>query len=138
MIPSPVKVTKNGVEFTSNVDRANYTIRELSRAALRDVGKFVAKRTRQQIKRHTGRLAKNIQYWVRKKDGDLQIGFKPGGFYGMYQEFGTTKQPKIGALTQSVEDNISTIRDIEAKYLSAIEDEQSAAALINEEEEIGE
>lgn len=138
MIPSPVKVTKNGVEFTNNVDRANYTITELSRAALRDVGKFVAKRTRQQIKRRTGRMAKNIQYWVRKKDGDLQIGFKPGGFYGIYQEFGTTKQPKIGALTRSVEDNISTIRDIEAKYLSAIEDEQSAAALINEEEDIGE
>lgn len=138
MIPSPVKVTKNGVEFTSNVDRANYTIRELTRAALRDVGKFVAKRTRQQIKRRTGRMAKNIQYWVRKNDGDLQIGFKPGGFYGGFQELGTVKQPKIGALTRSVEDNISTIRDIEAKYLSAIEDEQSAAALINEEEEISE
>ena len=38
---SVVKVKKNGVEYTSNVDVASYYIHELSRAALRDVGKFV-------------------------------------------------------------------------------------------------
>ena len=38
---SVVKVKKNGVEYTSNVDAAQYYIHELNRAALRDVGKFV-------------------------------------------------------------------------------------------------
>lgn len=85
-----------------------------------------------------GRLAKNIQYWVRKKEGDLQVGFKPGGFYGGFQELGTEKQPKIGALSAAVKDNINTIRDIEGKYLSAIEDEQEALHLISEEEYQGE
>ena len=134
---SVVKIKKDRVEFTSNVDRVSYTIRELTRAALRDVGKLVCKRTRQQIKRRTGRLSKNIQYWVRKKEGDLLVGFKPGGFYGGFQELGTEKQSKVGALSNAVKENINTIRDIEGKYLSAIEDEQKALRLIEEEEYIG-
>lgn len=135
---SVTKIKKDGVEFVSSVDRASYTIRELARAALRDVGKLVCKRTRQQIRRRTGRLSKNTQYWVRKKEADLQVGFKPGGFYGGFQELGTEKMPKIGALYNSVKDNIKTIRDIEGRYLSAIEDEQKARALIDEGEYTGE
>ena len=135
---SVTKIKKDGVEFVSSVDRASYTIRELARAALRDVGKLVCKRTRQQIRRRTGRLSKYTQYWVRKKEADLQVGFKPGGFYGGLQELGTEKMPKIGALYNSVKDNIKTIRDIEGRYLSAIEDEQKARALIDEGEYTGE
>lgn len=135
---SVVKIRKDGVEYISSVDRVNYTIQELTRAALRDAGKFICKRTRQAIRRRTGKLARNIQYWVRKKDCDLQVGFKPGGFYGGFQELGTERQPKIGALYDSVKDNIKTIRDIEAQYLSAIEDEQRALSLISEEEYQGE
>ena len=134
---SVVKIKKDGVEFTSGVDRVSYTIRELTRAALRDVGKLVCKRTRQKIKRRTGRLSKNIQYWVRKKEGDLLVGFKPGGFYGGFQELGTEKQPKVGALSNAVKENINTIRDIEGRYLSAIEDEQKALRLIEEGEYTG-
>lgn len=131
---SVVKIKKDGVEFVSNVDRVNYTIVELTRAALRDVGRFVCNRARKKIHRKTGRLAKNTQYWVRKRECDLQVGFKPGGWYGLYQELGTEKQPKIGALYNSVKENINTIRDIEAQYLSAIEDEQKVENLINEGE----
>ena len=131
---SVVKIKKDGVEFVSNVDRVNYTITELTRAALRDVGRFVCNRTRKKIRRKTGRLAKNTQYWVRKRECDLQVGFKPGGWYGLYQELGTEKQPKIGALYNSVKENINTIREIEAQYLSAIEDERAAESLINEGE----
>lgn len=134
---SVVKIKKDGVEFTSSVDRVSYTIRELTRAALRDVGKLVCRRTRQKIRRRTGRLVKNIQYWVRKQEGDLLVGFKPGGFYGGFQELGTEKQPKVGALSNAVKENINTIRDIEGKYLSAIEDEQKALRLIEEEEYTG-
>ncbi len=135
---SVVKINRDGVEYISSVDRVNYTISELTRAALRDVGKFICKRTRQSIRRRTGKLARNTQYWVRKKDCDLQVGFKPGGFYGGFQELGTERQPKVGALYDTVKDNIKTIRDIEAQYLSAIEEEQRALSLIGEEEYQGE
>lgn len=42
-LPKAVKITKNGVEIISNVDRIQYTLKELERAALRDVGKLVCK-----------------------------------------------------------------------------------------------
>lgn len=133
---SVIKINKNGVRFESSVDKTMYTIEELSRAALRDVGKFVCRETRKKIKRRTGRLAKNIQYWVRKRETDLQVGFKPGGFYGGFQELGTEKTPKVGALYNSVKDNLFMIIQIESQYLSAIEDELKALSLIDESEEL--
>lgn len=136
-MPRTIKIKKNGVEYLNSVDRANYTIQELSRAALRDTGKFIVNRTRQKIKKRTRRLSKNTQYWVRKKASDLQVGFKPGGFYGIFQELGTTKTPKIGALRGAVNDNIDEIQRIQGQYLSAIEDEQKALGLIDENEVIG-
>lgn len=138
-LPKAVKITKNGVEFISNVERLQYTLKELERAALRDVGKLVCKRTKQKIKRRTGRLAKNTQYWVRSKQKvpDLQVGFKPGGFYGLYQEIGTSKSPKIGALSNAAEDNISDIIKIESQYLSSIGTEE-AESLIKEGDYQGE
>lgn len=119
-VPSSVRFTKDGVEYLNNVDQAKYYIEELTRAALKETGKYICKETKKKIKKRTGRLAKNTQYWVRKKSGDLQVGFKPGGFYGIYQELGTEKTPRIGALRGSVEDNIQTIQRIQAQYLSAL------------------
>lgn len=138
-LPKTVKITKNGVEIISNVDRIQYTLKELERAALRDVGKLVCKRSRQKIKRRTGRLAKNTQYWVRSKQEvpDLQVGFKPGGFYGLYQEIGTNKYPKIGALSDAAESNIKDIIKIEQQYLSAYGTEE-AERKISEGEYSGE
>lgn len=138
-LPKSVKITKNGVTFESNVDRLQYTMKELQRAALRDVGKLVCKRTRQKIRRRTGRIAKNTQYWVRTKQEvpDLQVGFKPGGFYGLYQEIGTNKMRKVGALSDSTSNNVSDIQKIEEHYLGKLGDE-SAETIINEGEYSGE
>lgn len=138
-LPSSVKFKKNGVEFLSNCNRIQYTIKELTRAALRDSGKFICRETRRKIRRKTGRLAKNTQYWVRSKQStpDLQVGFKPGGFYGLYQEIGTEKQPKIGALSDSTQNNISMIQKIQQQYLSAVGSE-SAENMIDEGEYSGE
>jgi len=137
-VPSQVKFKKGGVEFSNSCDRANYYIGELTRAALKDVGKFICRETRKAIKRKTGKLAKNTQYWVRKKEQDCLVGFKAAGWYGSYQELGTEKTPKVGALRNAVDANIDMIQKIEAQYLSAIEDELNAQSLINEEEELGE
>jgi hypothetical protein len=136
MPKSVMKINKDGVKFESSVDKVAYTLEELTRAALRDVGKFVARETRKQIKRRTGRVARNTQYWVRKRETDLQIGFKPGGFYGGFQELGTSKTPKIGALYNSVADNIPMIIRIQSQYLSGLEDEARALSMIDESEDL--
>lgn len=136
-VPSVVKFKKDGVEYTSRVERTKYLLSELVRAALKDTGRYVCRMTRKQIRRRTGRLAKNTQYWVRKRELDLQVGFKPGGWYGMYQELGSEKQPKVGALRNAVMQNLEEIRRIQGQYLSAIEDENRALGLIDEAEEQG-
>ena len=149
-IPSPMKFTRDGITFVSNVDRVNYTITELSRAALRDVGRYVVRITTRKARQLSGLqrtkyVHKRFQFWVRKKECDLQVGIhnvlrnkNPGAtWYGMDQELGLNGQPKRGFLRSAVYDNISTIRDIEAQYLSAIEDEQKALSLIDEEETFG-
>lgn len=149
-IPSPMKFKKDGVEFVSNVDRCNYTIRELTRAALRDVGRYVVRQCTRKARRleglgRTRYIQKRFQFWVRRQEGDLQVGIhnvlknkNPGAtWYGIDQELGLNGQPKRAFLHDSVYENIKTIRDIEAQYLSAIEDEQQALALIDEEETFG-
>lgn len=137
-IPSPIKIKKDGVEYISNVDRVNYTLNELVRAALRDTGKFICSRTRKLIKRKTGKSSKNTQYWVRSRSGDLQVGFKPAAFYAGFQEVGTSKLSKKAALHSTVANNIDEIRKIQGKYLSAIENENRALGLISDDEYEGE
>lgn len=138
-LPKAVKIKKNGVEYISNVNRLEYTLTELIRAALRDTGKFICNRTRQKIRRRTGRLRKNIQYWVRTRQPtpNLQVGFKPGGFYGLFQEIGTKEIVATRALTTSTENNISQIREIQAQYLSALGSERGER-IISEKEYEGE
>lgn len=141
-IPKSVtKISKDGnVTYTQSVDRVNYTIRELTRAALRDVGKYVCKQFRISyysiFKRHSGRVGRFTQYWVKYKQKDIecQVGIKPNGFYGGFQELGSSKTTKLALLTHAVQDNISTIIEIESKYLSALEDEARALSLISEED----
>ena len=143
MPKSVTKINKDGVEFVSSVDRANYTIEELSRAALRDVAKLVRKRMVQKLKKLPGmkrskRIYKSTQYWVRKRETDLQIGFKHDTWYGVHQELGDRNQPARHILRGTVMENIDEIRKIEGQYLSAIEDENNAIAMIDEKEYIPE
>lgn len=143
MPKSVTKINKDGVEFVSSVDRANYTIEELSRAALRDVAKLIRKRMVQKLKKLPGmkrskRIYNSTQYWVRKRETDLQIGFKHDTWYGVHQELGDRNQPARHILRGTVMENIDEIRKIEGQYLSAIEDENKALALIDEKEYVPE
>lgn len=143
MPKSVTKIKKDGVEFVSSVDRANYTIEELSRAALRDVAKLIRKRMVQKLKKLPGmkrskRIYKSTQYWVRKRETDLQIGFKHDTWYGVHQELGDRNQPARHILRGTVMENIDEIRKIEGQYLSAIEDENKALGLIDEKEYVPE
>lgn len=138
--PSVTKISRDGnVTFTSNVDRAKYSIQELSRRALFDIAKYLRKLMIIELKKLPGmkrnkRIYNSTQYWVRKRETDLQIGFKHDSWYGVQQELGDRKQPKRNILRNTVYSNIDTIRNITAQYLSAVEDEQRVMDLISEDE----
>ncbi|MBO4376150.1 MAG: hypothetical protein J5811_02520 [Lachnospiraceae bacterium] len=147
---SVTKFDKNGITFISNVDYCQYTIRELTRAALKDVGKLVCRKCNESAfklwkgLRIKGRMSNRIkgsrsafQYWVRSKDCDLQVGIKHKTWYGVNQELGTSGMPKKAILRSNVEQNIGTIAEIESKYLPWVEDQAQAYKVMNEAEEIG-
>ena len=138
-VPSVVKIKKGNVEYTGKVDIAQYTIRELTRAALRDVGRYVVRQCTRKARRldglgRTRYIQKRFQFWVRKQETDLQVGIRNGTWYGTDQELGSKNQPKRGILRNSVYNNIHQIIEIESQYLSALESEAAALAKISEEE----
>lgn len=138
---SVVKINKNGVQYTSSVDKCQYLIFELTRAALRDVGKFCCRKFRDSyyklFKRRTGEAGKSVGFKVFSNENTkyprVQIGLKKAakGFYSMYQEFGSSKTKRLGLLHKAVEGNVAEIVKIESQYLSALEDEATALALID-------
>lgn len=146
MPKSVTKIDKDGVKFIDNVDATQYTLKELIRAANRDVGKFVAKTARDNVyndvDKRTGKGKGSIQYWNRKgvegEQPHVLIGYKGKhrGFYLWYFEVGSHDMPKYAVLTNTVEQNIDKIRQIQGQYLSAIADANKAAGLIDESEEI--
>lgn len=135
-IPSAIKITKNGVEYISQVDKTQYTLKQLVHAANKDVGKYITREAKKQIKKRTGRGRKNTQYWARK-DGSLQVGYKLGGFYLGFKELGTSKSVKEAMLKNAVLNNKNEIRKIQGTYIKSIENENKALGLIDEREEIG-
>jgi HK97 gp10 family phage protein len=139
-VPSVVRVTRNGIEFTSSIDRTKYLLSELERAALREVGKFIRKIIWKQARLQAGlrkgkRISNAFQFWVRKRETDLQIGIKANTWYGVDQELGTKKQPRRAILSNAVMNNIDDIQRIMAVYLKYVEDEQLALQNIDENDE---
>lgn len=145
---SVVRFKKGNVVYTSSVDRASYTILELTRAALRDVGKFLARTANAKAqklpgleghKRVMGRSSTFLYNvpWAKTGLPHLEVGVKHGTWYGAEQEMGTSNQPRRQILRKSAHENIAKIIEIESKYLSALEDEAAALSLISEEEYSG-
>ena len=145
---SVVKINKKGVQYTSSVDKASYTILELSRAAMRDVGKFLAytanaqaqklrglKKSRR-VRGKTSTFLYNVP-WAKTGLPHLEVGVVHDTWYGVDQEMGTSKQPRRQILRKTAHENIAKIVEIESQYLSAMEDEAEALRLINEKEYSG-
>ena len=142
-----VKDGKTEVKYETNVDAVQYYIFELTRAALRDVGKFVTKAFKAAYYSHftkrTGEAGKATKYKVWSSKDTLyprvQIGLnvKAKGFYAYFQEFGTStgNVPKLGLLTKTVQDNVGEIVKIESQYLSGLSNEAARLeSLINEDD----
>ena len=145
---SVVKINKDGVQYTSSVDRALYTILELTRAALRDAGKFIVRtansaamnlpglKKSRRVRGRSSTFLYNVP-WAKTGLPHLEVGVKHGTWYGEQQELGTSNQPKRQILRNSANENIAKIIEIESQYLSALEDEARALSLISEEEYSG-
>ncbi len=142
---SVIRFKKGNVVYTSSVDRASYTILELTRAAMRDVGKFIVRTANSKAQKLKGLDGHNrvmgtkstFLYnvpWAKKGLPHLEVGVTDDTWYGVDQEMGTSKQPRRQILRNSAHDNIAKIVEIESKYLSALEDEAEALRLISEEE----
>lgn len=145
---SVVRFRKGGVEYTSSVDRASYTILELTRAALRDVGKYIVRKANteamklkglkksRRVRGRSSTFLYNVP-WAKTGLPHLEVGVTDDTWYGVAQELGTSKQPKRQILRNAAQQNIAQIIEIESKYLSALEDEAKALRLISEEEYSG-
>lgn len=148
-----IKQDKNGthVEYVSNCDAVQYYFFELSRAALRDVGKFVAKKFKEEyyryFNRHTGKTGGTTKYRVfsskNTKFPRVEVGLKGGAGSGVrwwsyLQEFGARdgSVPKLGLLQKSVNDNVAEIIKIESQYLSGLEGEAERLEKMIEEDEM--
>ena len=133
-----MKINRNGVTFESNVDAVQYSLENLIRVALRDTAKYLRKLMIQKLKKLPGmkkskRIYNSTQFWVRKKEKDLQIGFKHGSWYGVFSELGDKNQPKRGILRDTVYENIDTIKEIQSQYLLVLNEKQPDVEEIGDE-----
>ena len=142
---SVVRINRKGVKFTSSVERAEYTLEELTRAALRDIGKLVTFKARDKVRaiakgsmKRSQRVKNAFQSWNRRRETDLQVGIKHETWYGVDQELGLDGQPKRDILRKTVFENVNVIQEITAKYLKHIEDEMTAQRMIDENAEVAE
>ena len=134
-IPKSVtRISKDGTfKFKDNVKAVEYSINELTRGALRDVGRFVSKQFRlsfyRNFKKINGAVGRGAGFKVYNGTPPrLEVGIgknwkgKVIGESGIHQELGNseTKQEKLGLLRHAVMDNIPKIIEIESKYLSEL------------------
>lgn len=145
---SVVRFKNGGVEYISSVDKVSYTILELSRAALRDVGKYLARtanskaqklpglKKSRRVRGRTSTFLYNVP-WAKSGLPHLEVGVTHDTWYGVEQELGTSNQPRRQILRNSAHENLATIVEIESQYLSAMSDEATALGLISEQEYFG-
>lgn len=134
--------------FESSVDRVNYTLKELITRANKDVGRFLVAEIRNKVRginpflRKARRAPERYQYWARSKEGDLVIGVentKKGAdtaWWADQAEVGSNGQPKRSIITETVRENVDKIREIQSQYLSAINNEEEAVKLAEENERV--
>lgn len=132
---------KNGITFESNVEHVLFTIEELIQSANKDVGRFLRKEVANSLfesykdeyvkgKKHSKRrekllkkhVNKTVQYWARKKENDLIIGYKYHNWMTQ-QELGEYNYPKIGVLRNTVYANLGNIKTIQARYITALNED---------------
>ena len=62
--------------FESNIHKIVPKIEEAPYKVLNIIGQNIVKEVRPKVPKRSGRLRKSLGYWARKREKDLQIGFK--------------------------------------------------------------
>ena len=135
------------VEYVSNIDAAEYNIFELSRAAMRDVGKYInrladaAGQNRPGMRRSRRVRGKGSTYrftvpFAKIGLPHVDIGITHDTWYGVLAEIGGEGQEARHPLRNAVYSHIADIRKIEAQYLSAISKGQEACDKLIDEREM--
>lgn len=70
------KRPKKEFTFESNVGKISDKIEEVPEKVLNIIGQNIVKEVKPNVSKKSGRLRKSLGYWARKKEKDLQIGFK--------------------------------------------------------------
>lgn len=138
-----MKITKkDGVTFQSNVNHVEFTLEELIHAANKDVARFIrrevadllfneykdtyvkgSKETTRGNKFYKRYANRTVQYWARRRELDLQIGYKHHNWMTQ-QELGDYGYKRLGAIRNTVYKNIPMINKIQAQYLTAMNDDK--------------
>lgn len=158
-VPSVMKIKKGNVEYTGKVDIAKYTLRELTRRALLDVGRYVTYNVRKNLKTafpytRSHRMAERYQYWVLKKENQLILGvenLKKGAKTAWWADQletnsflrpdggtsqGSPNSPRRHLLEKFVKSHVDKIVEIESQYLQTINNESAAVALARATEDM--
>lgn len=105
-------MAKKQFTFESNLDKIIPKIEETPEKVLNVIGQNLVKEIRPQVPKKTGRLKKSLGYWARKKEKDLQIGFKI--FYAPFV------LGNFDILKSSVLKNAELIKEMIAKSINEI------------------
>ncbi len=151
-VPSVVKIKKGQLEYTSKVDLAKYTIEQLTRRAMMDVGRYMIYLTRKNVSKAFPMIKKfrpkRYQYWVPKKEGCLVLGIEnrkhgavtawwadqleQDSFVGQKKprkSSTSARSPRRHIMETAVKSNLDKIVEIESQYLRKIGNEDAAVAL---------
>ena len=108
------KKKKEPFTFESNLDKVIPKIEEKPYRVLNTIGQNLVKEGRGTLRRYygrrTGTLDKSLGYWARKKEKDLQIGFK--AFYAPFVlEHNDPLKPVVQKNAQLIQDMIAKAID---------------------------
>ncbi len=110
-------MAKKKFTFESNLDKINEKIREKPFRVFNIIGQNLVREIKPTLRQYyrwrTGALDKSLGYWARRKEYDLQIGFKK-----FYAPFVLEHNDPIKPI---VEKNLTNIADTITKALQEIE-----------------
>lgn len=149
-VPSVMKIKKGNVEFTGKADLAKYTIEQLTRRAMMDVGRYMIYLTRTNVKKafpfvKAKKNANRYQYWVPKKENCCVLGIEnrkrgavtawwadqleQDSFVGQKSARKSASSPRRHIMERTVKSSLNKIVEIESQYLRKIGSESAAVAL---------
>lgn len=67
---------KGKVTFEEKLEKCKQKIKEQPNKANNKIGSLIVSEVRKVTPKLTGKMRKSLSYWARKKEGDLQVGFK--------------------------------------------------------------